>query len=95
MPLSGATFYENVGGVRVSADSRAALLLADKTFRVAAGTAPPTFRRLFSEGLQSRVRARRALQDPPKAPSESINKAGKTDLLLVIGYLEERNKSHR
>jgi len=49
MPLCGVTFDENVGGARVSADTRAAILLADKTFRVAAGTAPPTFSRLFSK----------------------------------------------
>jgi len=49
MPLCGATFDENVGGARVSADTRAAILLADKTFRVAAGTAPPTFGRQLKE----------------------------------------------
>ena len=44
MPLCGATFDENVGGAL-----RAAILLADKAFRVAAGTAPPTFSELFSK----------------------------------------------
>lgn len=48
----GATSDKNVGGPRVSANTRAANLLADKTFRVAAGTVPPTFSRLFSEERQ-------------------------------------------
>ena len=43
MTRCGATTYENVGGAL-----RAAICPGDKTFRFAAGTAPPTFIKLFS-----------------------------------------------
>jgi len=43
MPLRGATTYANMGGAL-----RAAIFLGGKTFRVAAGTAPPTFIKPFS-----------------------------------------------
>jgi len=49
MPRCGATTNEKVGGACVSADTRAASFCSDQIFRVAAGTAPPTFSRLFSE----------------------------------------------
>ena len=48
MPRYGITTDENVGGARVSADARAAIF-GDRPLRVAAGTAPPTFIKLFSE----------------------------------------------
>jgi hypothetical protein len=57
MPRCGATYDENVGGAL-----RAANLLADKTFRVAAGTAPPTFSRLFSGEFQH-CRGRGVMQE--------------------------------
>ena len=47
MPRRGATTDERVGGARVSADTRAAIFFSDQTFRVAAGTAPPTFASYF------------------------------------------------
>ena len=49
MPRCGATTNEKVGGACVSADTRPAISCSDQIFRVAAGTAPPTFSRLFSE----------------------------------------------
>lgn len=53
MPRCGATFDEDMGVAL-----RAASLLDNKTFWVAAGTAPLTFSRLFSKKLPHRRRAR-------------------------------------
>jgi hypothetical protein len=50
MPLCGATTNENAGGTL-----RAATFLGDKTFRVAAGTAPLTFIELFSSETAARL----------------------------------------
>jgi len=43
MPRSGTTTDENVGGALRAA------IFSDQTFLVTAGTAPPTFIKLFSE----------------------------------------------
>jgi hypothetical protein len=52
MPLCGATTYEKMWEAR----SARRLFFGDKTFRVAAGTAPPTFIKLFScEAMKNRV----------------------------------------
>jgi hypothetical protein len=56
MPRCGVRFDENVGGAL-----RAAILLADKTFQAAPGTAPPTFR-LFSSERGRDVRAPRSFR---------------------------------
>jgi hypothetical protein len=57
MPLRSATTEENVGGAL-----RTATFLGDKTFRVAAGTAPPTFIKLFSSESPYRLAAPRPMK---------------------------------
>ena len=76
MVRRGAMTDENVGGVRVLADTRASIFPGDKTSRVAARRAPPTFAEPkfgYPRNGQALVKpCRWRTSDPAEVPGRTI-----------------------